>query len=272
MARKAYVPGLAALLVAFVAGCTAGGGADGSSADAKPGESSASAPPPGKYRTLPEPCGSVPRSALKDLLPGVDTLPPDQQEKVYRGTPSVTYDTDRRVGCSWKADSASDSHQLALDIERVVSYDPTVSDDSQAQEIYTKKEIAADLPSPATSSLLPSPPSGGPGAPSTTTESGSGKPPTPTATESPSGDPADDGLEPRLLDGLGNAAFLNDVLTGSGSAMQYRTVSVVFRTSNVIVTVRYTEQPTLSTAVPDSKKLQEKAQGLAKQLSEQLNQ
>lgn len=43
-------------------------------------------------------------------------------------------------------------------------------------------------------------------------------------------------------------------------------MSVVFRTSNVIVTVQYTEQPALSTEIPDSKELQEKAQALARKL------
>ncbi|MFJ4920204.1 DUF3558 domain-containing protein [Streptomyces sp. NPDC088725] len=320
MARKAYVPGLAVLLVALVPGCTAGGGEDGSTADAKPGSPTASAPLPGRYRTLPEPCGSVPRSALKELLPGVETLPRDQQETVYRGTPAVTYDTDRRVGCSWRADGSDASHQLAIDVERVVSYDAAVSDDSQAQEVYAQKEKAADLPSPAPSGTVTAPPSGPVSAPSGSAASDpakdpskgspedpaddpakdaaksahsnaaagsgpparrSGAPAAPPSTGAspstsaspgtPSGDSSDPGLDPRLLNGLGNAAFLNDVLSGPGSATQNRTVSVVFRTSNVIVTVRYTEQPSVSSVIPDSKELQEKAQGLAQKLAERLN-
>lgn len=43
-------------------------------------------------------------------------------------------------------------------------------------------------------------------------------------------------------------------------------MSVVFRTSNVIVTVEYTEQPAVSTVIPDSKELQEKAQAVARNL------
>lgn len=48
-------------------------------------------------------------------------------------------------------------------------------------------------------------------------------------------------------------------------------MSVVFRTSNVIVSVHYTAQPDSVTEVPDSKELQEKAQALARKLDEALN-
>ncbi|MFE3827445.1 DUF3558 domain-containing protein [Streptomyces sp. NPDC059092] len=293
-ARRAYVPGLAALLVAAVAGCTAGSGDDGSAGDSKPGETtSATAAPPGKYRTLREACGSVPRSTLKDLMPGATSLPEDQQEKAYQGTAAVTYDTDRRVGCSWKADSPAASNQLVIDFERVVSYDPAVSDETRAQEVYATKETGAHLaPSASSSSSGSSSSSSGsagsssgtpgtPGASDGPGASGSGAAPGPqtvSPSATPSGAPSatetatgTEGLEPRVLDDLGDAAFLDDVLARSGSAAQHRTVSVVFRTSNVIVTVRYTEQPALSTEAPDSKELQDKARGLARTLVDQLN-
>lgn len=215
---------------------------------------------------------------LKDLLPGAASLPEEQQTKVYQGTASVTYDTDRRVGCSWKATSPDASNQLLIDLERVVSYDPAVSDADRAQEVYTKKETAAGLsPASGTPSGTPSTSGTGTGtdtAPGTTTQTGS-----PSASGSPSGTPSGtpsdgttpDGLEPRVLDSLGDAAFLDDVLARPGAAAQQRSVSVVFRTSNVIVTVRYTEQPAHPTVVPDSKELQDKARGLARTLNEQLN-
>ncbi|MGW2261024.1 DUF3558 domain-containing protein [Streptomyces sp. NPDC001780] len=336
MHRKAsaYVPGLAALLVAAVAGCSGGSGGDGSAADAKPGTSSSTTTAqPGKYRTLREPCGSVPRATLESLLPGAASLPEEQREKVYAGTAAVTYDTDRRVGCDWKADSPEASHQLAIDVERVVSYDPTVSDDDRAQEVYGEKEAAADLPA-ITPSDSPDPAdgsgddsdggSGGPGAPpgddapsedqndpgrngsnqNSPDEGGSNQDPagktaqngTQGATQdepqgtgqdakpgttpqsgspSPSGSPGSpttpEDLQPRRLEGLGDAAFLDDVLARPGSAARNRTVSVVFRTSNVIVTVRYTEQPARTTGVPDSEELQEKARNLARTLADQLD-
>ncbi|MGI5402126.1 DUF3558 domain-containing protein [Streptomyces sp. CA-135486] len=274
-ARKAYAPGLAALLVALVAGCTADSGTNGSAIDSKAGATKSPVAAPGKYRTLREPCGSIGRSTLKDLLPGTAELPDDQQQKIFRGTADVTYDTDRRVGCSWNADSPDASHHLTLDFERVVSYDTAVSDDDRAQEVFATKQTAASLPAPADTgdekgqgvspSANPSqskPPTGS--APPTGTPSDSG---------TPSGSGALDGLEPRVLDGLGDAAFLNDVLdgAGAGSTAQRRTVSVVFRTSNVIVTIVYVEQPARTTEVPDSKELQEKAQSLAGRLAEEFS-
>ncbi|MCA1222463.1 DUF3558 domain-containing protein [Streptomyces sp. 8L] len=317
--RKVWAPGLAALLVALVAGgCTAGGGTDDSPSDAKQGDPTLSLPAPGKYRTLLEPCGAVPTSMLKDLLPGVSSLAPEQQDRVLAGTPAVTYDTDRRVGCSWKADAPDSSHRLAVDIERVVSYDPSVSDADRAKQVYAKEQKAAHIPEsgsaapPSTGdggsaagsaggSTSPSP-SNTPGATDTSDASGTssasgssgasgskgasttpGGPPA-----SPSGTPGGDGgtgvggssddsdlapgLQPRRLSDLGDAAFVNDVLAQSGSATQNRTVSVVFRTSNVIVSVTYTAQPTHADEVPDSKELQDRAQALAKKLADEFDQ
>lgn len=145
--RMAFVTGTA-LLAALVVGCSADSGTDGSAADSKPGEETVAAAAPGKYRTLPEPCRAVETSTLKDLLPGAAELTEEQQQKVYGGTASVTYDTDRRVGCGWKSEDPSSSHTLFIDFERVVSYDPAVSDDDRAREVYTKKETAAGLSSP----------------------------------------------------------------------------------------------------------------------------
>ncbi|MER6999948.1 DUF3558 domain-containing protein [Streptomyces sp. NPDC000410] len=273
MQRKAYVPGLAVLLATLVGGCTAGSGGDGSAADTKPGEAAGSAAAPGKYRTLYEPCGAVDRATLRSLLPGAAELPEEQQAQVYRGTAAVTYDTDRRVGCSWKADAAHASHHLRIDVERVVSYDPAVSDDDRAQEVYARKQDAAQLPAPANprddTVQESTPPSGTPTATSPTSTA------SPTGTTPPVGAPSGTttpaGLEPRELGGLGDAAFLDDVLTRAGSTAQHRTVSVVFRTSNVIVTVEYIAQPARTTEVPDSKELQEKAQALAQKLAERFN-
>ncbi|MFE4689292.1 DUF3558 domain-containing protein [Streptomyces sp. NPDC056749] len=267
----AYVPGVA-LLVALVAGCSAGSDADDPAADSKPGSPTVTAAPPGKYRTLPESCRAVPRSTLKDLLPGAAALPEEQQDKVYEGTATVTYDTDRKVGCRWKSDAPDASRNLSIDFERVVSYDPAVSDDDRAREVYAKKEEAAALPAP--SGVTPSEKAGGSAsAPADGTPSGS-----PSGSASPSADPSgtatgtdpDVDLRPRLLDELGDAAFLDDALTRTGSSSQHRTVSVVFRTSNVIVTVHYTEQPALVTEVPDSRELQEKTQALARNLADTL--
>ncbi|WP_309049970.1 DUF3558 domain-containing protein [Streptomyces sp.] len=279
-------------------GCSAGTTAEDVTVDAKAGPAAAAAPP-GRYRTLFEPCGSVPQATLKDLLPGAAALPDLERAKAYRGTAAVTYDTDRRVGCAWKADTPDASHRLVLDVERVVSYDPAVSDDTRAQEVLVRKQTAADVPlpptappptTPPTSPTPPTAPGGtpGPGTPAvtpvahasaqapvtgTSAPAGSGAPtaslpatptapPTPTATST--------GLEPRVLDGLGDAAFLDDVLRPVGATARQRVVSVVFRTSNVIVTVTYQERTARSAEAPDSGELQEKARNLARLLAERL--
>ncbi|MBH0245542.1 DUF3558 domain-containing protein, partial [Streptomyces cavourensis] len=205
-----------------------------------------------------------------------------QQEKALRGAATITYDTDRKVGCSWKSTAPDSSRNLTIDFERVVSYDPAVSDEDRARALYVKKENAAELPGTGGGS-----PEKGKGATASAEgeekEKGTSKPggdqgsadpsasPSPSASASgapgPSGS-GDEDLRPRVLDGLGDAAFLDDLLTRAGSTAQHRTVSVVFRTSNVLVTVRYGEQPTLVTKVPDSKELQEKARSLARKLAE----
>ncbi|PZT72460.1 MULTISPECIES: DUF3558 domain-containing protein [unclassified Streptomyces] len=268
----AYATG-AVLIAALAAGCTGGGGADDPGADDKPGIGSESPAPPGKYRTLPDACRAIPRATLKDLLPGTADLPEAQQDKAFEGAATVTYDTDRRIGCRWKSDAPQGTRGIHLDFERVVSYDTSVSDDDRAREVYAKKEGAADLPAPTLPDESPdASPSGSDTADPGDTDTGTpDDDPTDGSdgTGTPGG-PASDGpadsLQPRLLDGLGDSAFLDDVLTRSGSTARYRTVSVVFRTSNVIVTVEYTAQPALPTEVPDSAELQEKAQALARQL------
>ncbi|MFG2771750.1 DUF3558 domain-containing protein [Streptomyces sp. NPDC048350] len=285
MQRQAYVPGLAALAAALVlglTGCSSGGGSGTGAVDSKAGPA-APAAPPGRYRTLFEPCGAVPQNTLRDLLPGAAQLPDEERFAAYRGAAAVTYDTDRRVGCSWKADTPDAMHRLRLDIERVVSYDPAVSDDDRAQEVFSRKQLAADLPQPPPPPQSPASPSGSAGSPDNTagnaggspsaTASGSALPGNDPATQSPAQTPTGasaTGLEPRVLQGLGQVAFLDDALSAGGANGRHRTVSVVFRTSNVVVTVEYVEQTTGSAEAPDSRELQEKAQNLARLLAERL--
>ncbi|MFJ1897736.1 MULTISPECIES: DUF3558 domain-containing protein [unclassified Streptomyces] len=274
----AYAPG-AVLIAALAVGCSSGTGTGDSATDSKPGALASSTAPPGRYRTLPEACRSVSPATLKDLLPGSAELPEAQQEKVFDGSPAVTYDTDRRVGCRWKTEAPDGARSLYVDFERVVSYDTSVSDDDRAREVYAKKEEAADLPSAVPGSTD----SGTPGSPSATASGKPGKaagkdggkssdPDTDAGgkTGSDTGGSGDgsaaENLQPRVLDSLGDSAFLDDLLTRAGSAAQHRTVSVVFRTSNVIVTIQYTAQPALSSEIPDSKELQEKAQALGRRL------
>lgn len=300
MQRKAYVPGVAALLTVLLAGCTGGGALGGEPDDSKPGDtgSSTAAAEPGKYRTLSEPCGQVDRGTLDSMLPGIKEMPDEeQQERAYEGAPTVTYDTDRRVGCRWKVESSDATHHLLVDFERVVSYDNAVSDDTRAAEIYASKVEKADLPAPSDtppategteeeeegSSPEPSDGAGSDADKSGKDEDkpdgdgqgkgkgggdGAGDAGDSTSDTSPEAAVTPAGLEPRILDDLGDEAFLDDTLTTSASATRHRTVTVVFRTSNVVVTIEYDEQPGRRTEIPDSKEMQDKAQELAGSLAD----
>ncbi|MFD4873559.1 DUF3558 domain-containing protein [Streptomyces sp. NPDC058420] len=283
MQRKAYVPGTAALLVALLAGCTSGATDSGTTDDANPGEagSTTAVAQPGKYRTLPEPCGAVGHDALDSLLPGIQQITdPDQREAAYAGDATLTYDTDRKVGCRWKVESTDATDHLLVDFERVVSYDNAVSDDSQAQTIFGTKETAADLPEPSASATTSESGSESdtatptdPASASITPSSSSSASPSASSSSSPSASSSSSAaaLQPRVLSGLGDEAFLDDALSSSGSTAQQRTVTVVFRTSNVIVTVEYEEQPATVGVVPDSQKMQDRARKLAARLADSLN-
>ncbi|WP_326711762.1 DUF3558 domain-containing protein [Streptomyces sp. NBC_01474] len=286
MQRKAYVPGVAALLAALLTGCTGGSGATGDATDSKPGDvgTSAVAARPGKYRTLPEPCRQPDKGTLDKMLPGIKELPEgEQRDRAYEGAATVTYDTDRRVGCRWKDDGADATHRLLVDFERVVSYDSTVSDDTEAGQIFASKRTEAHLPEPVpTDTTSPTPshsPSAGTdenagddtekeGKKSGKTDEGASDEVSDDTSSSPSDDSAPDAeLQPRALEGLADEAFLDDQLTARASAGGHRTVTVVFRTSNVIVTVEYEQQPGPAAKVPDSKEMQDRVQELARKLA-----
>ncbi|MFH8700760.1 MULTISPECIES: hypothetical protein [Streptomyces] len=291
MQRKAYVSGVAALLAALLAGCTGSSDSGGATDDSNPGDTgtATATAEPGRYRTLPEPCGVVGEDTLDSLLPGIQELTDaDQQEKAYEGTPTLTYDTDRKIGCRWKVDSADATDHLFVGFERIVSYDTSVSDDSEAEQLFATKREAADLPEPAssdgdtaggdtaggegTASTDPSgSPSGSPSSPAANSASPSVSSSTSPSASASTDDAAAAELQPRVLEDLGDEAFLDDQLAGSGSTAQQRTVTVAFRTSNVIVTIEYEEQPATVGVVPDSEEMQDRAQKLAARLADALS-
>ncbi|GCD44792.1 hypothetical protein [Streptomyces paromomycinus] len=295
MQRRSFVPGTAlatvAALAATLTACTGGSGSGSGSADTKGGGAAATSASaePGKYKTLPEPCGLPSKGILRRLLPPGGTESPQDADKVYAGTADITYDTDRRVGCRWKREAPDGTRHLTLDFERVVSYDPAVSDDDKAQNVYGKKELAAQLPSGGTSTS-PTPSSdkgdqsgkpdgdrtdnpGGDQESGKTAAGGKASPAPSSPPPSPSGSPSDtpgSDIAPRILDGLADAAFLNDKLVTADSGV-HRDVTIVFRSSNVIVTLSYDQWSADKTRLPDSRDLQEKAQALAQELADRFN-
>lgn len=290
MQRKAYVPGVAALLAALLAGCTGGSEGGATADDSNPGQPGVAteAAEPGKYRTLPEPCGAVGDKALDSLLPGIEEITDEEQrEKAYAGEPTLAYDTDRKVGCRWKVESAQATNHLFVDFERVVSYDGAVSDAGEAEQLFAKQVEAADLPEPVVSESEDSEEPGESGSPSdspsgtpssgepasgaggtASASSSSSSSPSSSSSASPDATPAE--VQPRLLDDLGDEAFVDDALSSSGSTAKRRTVTVAFRTSNVMVTIEYAEQSATLGVVPDSEEMQDKARKLASQLADSL--
>ncbi|MEO3767116.1 hypothetical protein [Streptomyces sp. B5E4] len=93
---------------------------------------------------------------------------------------------------------------------------------------------------------------------------------TASGTDSPDDDssPAET-IAPRLLDGIGDESFLDDRTAGGDTGVQ-REVTVVFRTSNVVVTVTYDQWHTADVEPPDSAELQQRAQQVADQLADRL--
>ncbi|PPS85540.1 DUF3558 domain-containing protein [Streptomyces sp. MH60] len=290
MQRKAYVPGVAALLAALLAGCTGGSDGGATADDSNPGEPGVAteAAEPGKYRTLPEPCGAVGNKTLDALLPGIEEITDEEQrEKAYAGEPTLAYDTDRKVGCRWKVDSAQATDHLFVGFERVVSYDSAVSDDSEAEQLFAQQVEAADLPEPVVSESgsAEDSPSGSPsassgdsgesgepatGAGGTPSASSSASSSSSSSSSSASSDATPTDVQPRLLDDLGDEAFVDDALSSSGSTAKRRTVTVAFRTSNVMVTIEYAEQSATLGVVPDSEEMQDMARKLASQLADSL--
>ncbi|WP_448318805.1 DUF3558 domain-containing protein [Streptomyces sp. CO7] len=293
MQRKAYTLGIAALLTAVLAGCS-GGPSEGEQADdSKPGATDATVAEaePGRYRTLPEPCGAVGEERLDQLLPGLRRIADEKKrEAAYEGTASLTYDLDRQVGCRWQAESKSATSSLSVDFERVVSYEPEVGDDDKAAELFTGLREEAGVPAPGTDPSADADPSS---SPSSSSSSSSKKPADKSADEaagdgetgaaatgsgtsdatgdtgSPE-DPAAAGSAPRSLEELGDEAFVDDTLGTAGTSASERTVTVVFRTSNVLVTVEYTSRPTRAGESADSEEMQDRAQELAAELAEEL--
>ncbi|MFJ6757147.1 DUF3558 domain-containing protein [Streptomyces sp. NPDC091273] len=289
MQRKAVrrgsriLPGIA-VLTALAAGalgltgCT-GGSSGGGTSDSKAGGNPAAPAQPGKYRSLPAPCkAGVDSKKLKAMLPAGDSLTPEQRDQLYAGVADASYDGDRHVGCRWTAQTPEETRLLSVGFERVVSYDrATSSDDDKAKQVYVRLLTDAHLPFPGPAT---SPTPSAPAAPTpTTAATAAAAAATPSAGAASPGAPSPGGnpsapveLGSRVLDGLGSQAFIEDKLSPAGAtAAQTRTVRIVFRTSNVIVKVEYSVQPSLPGTVPPSAETQDRAQQLAQALVERFN-
>jgi hypothetical protein len=270
--------GVVALTLAALGACTAGGADHGLVTDSKSAsvdDGTASPLPPGKYQTLPQPCVAVSSDELKKLIPGATD---------YAGKESLTYDTGRRVGCAWQgATSDGTTRKLSIDIERVVSYDPGMSDEEQAEKDFDQRAAAASIQlmptgtpggtatTPPTPPNSPTPNADGPTASASGTATGTG-----TGTDTGTGsDGNSPDVRPRELGNLGDDAFINDVLKTPASPATSATgprrdVTLVFRTANVVVSITYTQSSPRGGTYPDSSDLQKDAQQVAGQLESRI--
>ncbi|WP_405742994.1 hypothetical protein OG422_13655 [Streptomyces sp. NBC_01525] len=307
MQRRSFVPtaalAAAAALTVGLAGCS--GGSSAPAGDPKGGDPAAlsQSGQPGRYSTLPDACRLPAESTVRSMLPGDGKrLSGDEAAQVYGGQADVTYDTDRRVGCRWKRETTAGTRHLTLDIQRVVSYDAKISDEDRAREVYGERALAAGVPQEGAESAPPSDepsPSAKPGkdggsgkggkadgageaearraaggaANAVTADGGSGGKGKGGGkggkADAPSGSPSP-GTTAHLLDGLGDAGFLEDALATADSGV-HRDITVVFRTSNVVVTLTYDQWSTDKTRVPESQELQDKAHALAEELADSLS-
>ncbi|AKG44386.1 secreted serine-rich protein [Streptomyces xiamenensis] len=261
----------AVALCALAAGCGGDSGTQSGTGGSGPSGSASGPGKPGRYSALPEPCGSVSESTLQRLLP-------DAAPEVYRGTPTETYDSGRRSGCTWQGTDPESGNTLRLtvDFERVISYDPQVSDDDQAELDFAARATEAGLPSPDAPEDPDAP--GSPDAPqdgddtgddtgdgdaggeadSDDTESG-------TDAGAATGTDSDGNPVPRDI-GIGHDAYLDDRLSTTTTGA-HRDVTVAFRSANVIATVHYTEITTRTGAPPESGPLQDGAQRVGRHLA-----
>lgn len=240
----------AVLAVPGLSACSADSAKDPAAVDAKSavGQQKIVPAPPGKYRKLPEPCGSLDPDSLKTLVPNAPN---------YAGAAELTYDTNRRVGCTWTGETPQGNRYLQIDFERVVSYDPGVSDEAQAQSDYEAKMAKAGIPTtPATpAATTPPPPPGSPTGPA-------GQVPGSTPATPPANSAE---LAPRLLPEVANAAFIDDELKTRDSGV-HRDITLVFRTANVLVTIAYSQWSADKATAPQSADLQQGAELVAETL------
>jgi hypothetical protein len=255
--RAARAAAAAVAVCGLAAGCSGGMGGTEDETAAEPPGGGAGSVEPGRFSALPEPCGAVDEETLHELLPEGD-------EEAYEGEPMATFDTGRRVGCEWHVPAETRTRQLVLDFERVISYDPEISDDDRAAADF--EELADEAGVPLDGS-----------AASTASEDSEDEPTeseTDAETDLPedgaavTGEPStpEGDLASRPLDDIGHVAFVDDQLT-SHDAGASREVLVAFRSSNVIVTVTYTVSTTVAGEAPDSAWLQDAAQQVARQLA-----
>ncbi|RAJ57359.1 hypothetical protein K378_05517 [Streptomyces sp. Amel2xB2] len=98
-------------------------------------------------------------------------------------------------------------------------------------------------------------------------DGGDGSEKSDSASEAPDSSASpDEDLSPRMLDDIGDNAYIDDQLD-TGDSGVHRDITLVFRSANVIATVTYDQWLTDKRRTPDSAELQEKARSVAAELA-----
>ena len=272
MQRRPRTPAVAALLAAALTACT--GSSDAVTARTPSRAIPAPAPPsaqPGRTdaaralrRRRPGTLGPAACPALRQSSP--DGRPAARQ--AVRGRADATYDTDRKVGCRWKAQSTDGHATTSASTSSASSRTTTPSaTTSRRRSSSRRRRRRPDLPEPTPLRRLPTTDGDAEAEdeprtpPRRNGESGRGRrrgrPVTPASdilrtdaeatserTPPPPAGPRRP-LQPRILDDLGDEAFLDDELNSSVTPAAHGDCGLPH--ANVIVTIEYDEQPTTTT-------------------------
>ncbi|MCF6524726.1 DUF3558 domain-containing protein [Streptomyces sp. JJ36] len=138
-ARRAACAAAVIPVLLVAAGCTSDSGADDKPANS-PSPSSSAPPAPVKYKELPEPCKTLDKGTIEDLVPGADDK---------TGKDLASSDTERYGSCLWSGGSGKNDAEyraLTVSLKRYDSDAALGSGDKQAGRFYDqeKKAVASD--------------------------------------------------------------------------------------------------------------------------------
>lgn len=123
---------LAAVPVLLVAGCSSGGDGDESAATPSAAPSKAApSPEPVKHTTLPDPCQTLGKDVVQDVVPKAPT-----------GKNLGTKDADAYASCLWSGLDDFEYHALSVSLRRFDSDAGLGSGDERATE-YAEQQVAA---------------------------------------------------------------------------------------------------------------------------------
>lgn len=136
-ARLAGIVAAVTLPAVLVVGCLPGSDDSEDSSQPNPPEASESAKPaPVKFKSLPNPCESIGKKTIEDLVPGADKA---------SGKNLKSEDQDRYNSCLWTGLEDYDYRALTISLHRFDSETAAISGDKRAKEHADKQRDAVSL-------------------------------------------------------------------------------------------------------------------------------